>query len=189
MQTHSKALVLLFLAACSSEKVADSSEIEQPQVQPEQEDTNTDTNADTSTDSATETAEPITEYNIWSGPTVIFTKPDDADFMDPVYQDSITDKVVLTRGERGSLFNVPLESSADSSSPQGTEWAQGTTDSIATLEFKSLKEASNQSMQNLSGKVFVLHLIEDDIYLDVKFLQWSSSNSGGGFSYERSTEN
>ena len=34
----------------------------------------------------------------------------------------------------------------------------------------------------------VLHLITDDIYIDIKFLSWSSGDSGGGISYERSTD-
>ena len=34
----------------------------------------------------------------------------------------------------------------------------------------------------------VVHLISDDIYIDIKITSWESgSNSGGGFSYERST--
>jgi hypothetical protein len=36
------------------------------------------------------------------------------------------------------------------------------------------------------GKDAVLHLIADDIYLDIKFLSWTAGG-GGGFSYERST--
>ena len=38
------------------------------------------------------------------------------------------------------------------------------------------------------GKNYVIHLITDDIYIDLKILSWSSGqNGGGGFSYERST--
>jgi hypothetical protein len=34
----------------------------------------------------------------------------------------------------------------------------------------------------------VVHLIEENIYLDVTFLSWViGRDSGGGFSYERST--
>ena len=32
-----------------------------------------------------------------------------------------------------------------------------------------------------------MHLVQDQIYLNVKFLSWTSSGGGGGFSYERST--
>jgi hypothetical protein len=34
----------------------------------------------------------------------------------------------------------------------------------------------------------VVHLITDDIYIDIKFLSWTSGGAGGGFSYERSTD-
>lgn len=36
------------------------------------------------------------------------------------------------------------------------------------------------------GKSAVLHLIPNDIYLDIKFLSWGQAG-GGGFSYQRST--
>ena len=44
-------------------------------------------------------------------------------------------------------------------------------------------------MDNLPGTALVLHLIDENIYIDVTFLSWSSGDSGGGFSYERTTEN
>ncbi|NQX81161.1 MAG: hypothetical protein HRT66_04075 [Flavobacteriaceae bacterium] len=42
------------------------------------------------------------------------------------------------------------------------------------------------------GENMVLYLIEENIYIDIKFTSWSEGNgdgegSGGGFSYERST--
>ena len=40
--------------------------------------------------------------------------------------------------------------------------------------------------KNIVGKDLVLHLIEEDIYLSVKFKSWSQGQKGG-FSYERST--
>ena len=46
-----------------------------------------------------------------------------------------------------------------------------------------------QQYEKYTGENFVLHLIEEDIYLDVRFLSWTSGNgAGGGFSYERSTQ-
>jgi hypothetical protein len=35
------------------------------------------------------------------------------------------------------------------------------------------------------GKDLVMHLIDDDIYLNIKFTSWSVGKKGG-FSYERS---
>ena len=125
---------------------------------------------------------------IWSGPNITITKESGADPTDPANQDAITDLVILTRGERGSLYNLVTESSAGGSSPEGTEWAKGTTDDLDTLEFKSLKPAADNLLKNVPGEDFVLHLIEDDIYIDVTFISWEDGGSGGGFSYERSTQ-
>ena len=126
--------------------------------------------------------------SIWSGPKITFTKENSVDHTDPQNQDFITDLVILTRGERGSLINVVSETSAVSSSPDGTEWALGTTTELDSLEFQSLKKAANEQLKQVPGKSFVLHLIEEDIYIDITFLSWTSGGSGGGFSYERSTE-
>ena len=36
------------------------------------------------------------------------------------------------------------------------------------------------------GNDMVLHLITDDIYIDIKYLSWTQNGQGGGFSYQRS---
>jgi hypothetical protein len=128
------------------------------------------------------------ELNIWTGSNITFTKESNADPTDPANQDSITDNVKLTRGQQGSLFNVVIESSAGNNSPEGTEWAKGTTDDIEILEFQPLKSAANNQLKNVPGESFVLHLIEEDIYIDLTFISWESGGSGGSFSYERSTQ-
>ena len=87
-------------------------------------DTSTSTSADVdATDSDdSETGEPESNGpTIWSGPTLTFTKVDDADHTVPAHQDAITDNVVLTRGNRGSLFNVISETTANTQSPMGTD--------------------------------------------------------------------
>lgn len=139
-------------------------------------------------DTSEDTDSPDPQYNIWSGPTLTFTKESSADITDPANQDAITDLVVLTRGSRGSLFNVVIEEAAEASSPLGTEWAVGDSDSIADLEFQPLKAAVNDNMAGLPGKSLVLHLIDEDIYIDVTFISWATGGGGGGFSYERSTQ-
>ena len=125
---------------------------------------------------------------IWDGPNIIFSKESNADPTDPANQDAITANVILTRGQQGALFNVVIETSAGSSSPEGTEWAKGTTEDLDTLEFTSLKPAASNQLQSLPGESFVLHLIEEDIYIDLTFISWESGGVGGGFSYERSTQ-
>ena len=66
----------------------------------------------------------------------------------------------------------------------------GTTDELDDLTFSPLREAANNQMQELPGKDMVLFLLEERIYIDVKFLSWRSGRGrGGGFSYERRTPN
>ena len=151
-------------------------------------DTDTGTTASDTADTSSEDTGP--EYTIWTGDSLVFEKPDFGDPTDPSNQDAISEFVALTRGESGSLFNVITEAEAASTSPEGTEWSEGTTADIGSLEFEPLKTAAGRQMNSVPGTDFVLHLIEEDIYIDVTFLSWTSgNNSGGGFSYERSTPN
>ena len=128
-------------------------------------------------------------YTIWSGEPIVFEKPNFSDSTDPENQDAISDAVVLTRGNRGSLFNVVVETGANENSPEGTEWAKGTTADIDSLEFAPLKAAAEGKMKEVPDTDFVLHLIDEDVYIDVRFLSWKAGGStGGGFSYQRSTQ-
>ncbi|RCL66043.1 MAG: T9SS C-terminal target domain-containing protein [Rhodothermaeota bacterium MED-G64] len=134
--------------------------------------------------------QPITAHAqlIWDGPEVTFTKADNADPSAAANQDSITDGVLLTRGNAGVLYNAASENSASNSSPIGTQWAQGTTEDLANLSFTTLKAASGNQMKNVPGKNFVLFLVEDSIYIDLTFNSWTQGQNGGGFSYTRTTE-
>ena len=126
---------------------------------------------------------------IWSGPTITFKKENFADFELPENQDAVAENVVLTRGAKSGLFNIAVEDSHNNQSPGGTGWAEGTTAELDSLLFQPLKAAAGNQLKNLPGKSFVLHLIEDDVYIDVNFISWTpGSDSGGGFSYERATE-
>lgn len=135
--------------------------------------------------------------NIWTGEKITFVK---GNFDNPLLessQDRITDLVWITRGNSNVLFNAKTESSAEISgyiSPADTEWAEGTTNDLNNLVFTDFKNAAPKSMNGsprvklMVGKNYVIHLITDDIYIDLKILSWSSGqNGGGGFSYERST--
>jgi len=128
---------------------------------------------------------------IWTGPRLTFEKPSGAAPDSPEAQDRITDSVVLTRGDGNVLFNIALEASANAAvSPRGTLWAEGTADAWETLEFTPLREAANNRMQDLPGKDMVLLIVEENIYIDVRFISWRSGRgNGGGFSYARSTPN
>ncbi len=131
----------------------------------------------------------VFEGTIWSGETLTFSKSNDADPTEADSQDRLTDNVFITRGnEGGQIYNAALESSADqNASPVGTEWALGTTASLEGLVFQPFRAAVG-SPKDVVGKSLVLHLIEDDIYVDVEFTSWAEQKQGG-FSYDRSTPN
>ena len=129
---------------------------------------------------------------VWDGPLVTFTKHDDADPSLESSQDRITDLVWLTRGnDGGQLYNAKTESdSSKNTSPDDTRWAFGTTSSIGSLTFSTFRGTSKP--KNAVEKDMVLHLVTDNIYIDIKITDWTSgggqSSQGGGFSYTRSTD-
>ena len=125
--------------------------------------------------------------NIWNGPIKFFEKKDNTNQLEKTNQDSITENVIITRGNNGGqIFNIAKENEADKyKSPIGTEWAIGSLNQIDSLVFKDFRLAVKP--QFVVGKKLVLHLIEEDIYLSVEFKSWSSGKKGG-FSYQRSTE-
>ncbi len=130
-------------------------------------------------------------FNVWTGEKIVFEKNGGADPTLAENQDRITDLIWLTRGNAGGeIYNARTEAqSTQNVSPEGTEWAQGTTTNIASLTFQPLR--TTIAPRDIVGVDLVLHLIEEDIYIDVKFLSWASGgqqNQSGGFSYERSTE-
>jgi hypothetical protein len=125
--------------------------------------------------------------NIWNGPVKFFEKKDNTNQLEKANQDSITENVIITRGNSGGqIFNIAKENEADKyKSPIGTEWAVGNLNQIDSLVFKDFRLTVKP--QYVVGKKLVLHLIEEDIYLSIKFKSWSSGKKGG-FSYDRSTE-
>ena len=125
--------------------------------------------------------------NLWTGSTVSFLKQDGADPEVQVNQDRLTSKVWITRGNNGGqIYNIAMESSSDKSeSPLGTEWSIGEIGEINSLIFTDFRSAVGKP-QNIIGKSLVLHLVEEDFYLSVKFTSWSQGKKGG-FAYERST--
>lgn len=139
---------------------------------------------------------------VWSGPMISFGK---AAFADPTLaasQDRITDSVWITRATSAGLFNASTETLfLRSTSPTDTEWAWALAgfnvglEIVATnyenLEFNTWVIAHGgqgggpPSTVDIPG---VLHLISEDIYIDITFTSWGmTSESGGSFSYVRST--
>ena len=125
--------------------------------------------------------------NIWNGPVKFFEKKDNTNQLEKANQDSITENVIITRGNSGGqIFNIAKKNEADKyKSPIGTEWAVGNLNQIDSLVFKDFRLTVKP--QYVVGKKLVLHLIDEDIYLSIKFKSWSSGKKGG-FSYDRSTK-
>jgi hypothetical protein len=124
---------------------------------------------------------------IWGGERIIFTKADGADPTLAENQDRITDNVWITRGnEGGQIYNaVERDSASKADSPLGTLWALGTTAELSELTFAPFRVAVGSPKQ-VPGKDLVLFLVEDRVFIDVRFRSWSQEKRGG-FSYERST--
>jgi hypothetical protein len=140
---------------------------------------------------------------VWSGPTINFTKTgaDPADTTDPLNQDRMTDNVWLTRGSNEGIFNIAPgheENYIRFTSPENTLWA---TSVMAANSGKTIAAANWQQLSftnwapsyggpgstlgaNITTHNAVVHLLSDDIYLDLTFTFFSS---GGDFTYNRST--
>ena len=126
-------------------------------------------------------------FTLWKGSILSFEKIDDSNSSIELNQDRITDNVWITRdNDGGQIYNIAKENSAvKNKSPVGTEWAIGDPDQIENLKFKSFRSAVGKP-QDIVGKDLVIHLLDDDVYLSIKFTSWSQGKKGG-FSYERST--
>ena len=144
---------------------------------------------------AQEIAVALDLYSIWLGDNITFTKSANQDPTIEAGQDRITDNVWLTRGlAGGEIYNAKTETYAlKNVSPKDTEWALGTiasADDITDLSFNTFRTTVGSPKQSV-GKNMVLHLLTDDIYINIKFTSWSTGNSAqwGAFAYERSTAN
>jgi len=125
---------------------------------------------------------------IWDGPIMTFTKANNADWTQEANQDRITGNVWITRKNNEGLFNIAQEGTFSSTiSPVDTEWGAGTTADLGSITFEPWRDAVQGSPPGYVGADMVVHLISDDIYIDIKLLSWTQGGTGGGFSYERST--
>ncbi len=129
----------------------------------------------------------------WTGPTTTITKIDFADWTLPANQDMLTANVILTRADNRGLFNIVLETEFDNAgftSPLDTEWAIGSiSDGVGTLTFDTWDNTHGANPPSVVGTPQVIHLITDDIYIDITVTSWTQGGAGGGFSYDRSTDN
>jgi hypothetical protein len=124
---------------------------------------------------------------IWTGTNKTFSKADGADHTQASNQDLLTSNVSITRAnDGGQIFNISKESAANkNSSPAGTTWSTGSINNINNLSFTNFRSAVGKP-KDVVGKNLVMHLVDDNIYLSVKFTSWSEGQKGG-FAYERST--
>ena len=127
---------------------------------------------------------------VWSGYDVFFEKVAYADPSLPENQDRITDNVRITRASVQGLFNAAQEENYTRFvSPVGTEWATGTTANWASLTFADWLTWNGGNPPGVVGLNAVVHLIAEDIYLDIRMDSWNrGSTTGGGFSYYRAAE-
>lgn len=120
---------------------------------------------------------------LWTGPNINFTES--ANSRSDVI---VAGKVVLTRGSSEVLYNTAAgETSAGASSPADTKWAFGALSNFTTLHFQTLASMRNGDLATLIlNRPMVMHLVNEDIYLSVKFTAWGQ-HGAGGFAYTRST--
>lgn len=123
---------------------------------------------------------------IWAGYDVEFSKTDGADWTLPENQDRLTDAVWITRADTQGIFNIVTESSYTKSfSPEDTRWAAGTTADLGSLVFDCWEcLITRPSVITLVGPL-VVHLVSEDIYIDIQFTGWTGGGAGGGFAYIR----
>jgi hypothetical protein len=124
---------------------------------------------------------------VWSGLDFEFSKAPFADWTLEENQDRITDAVWITRKNTQGIFNIAQEDSyAFFSSPADTEWATGAAADYESLTFTDWQTWAGSSPPSTVGVDAVVHLISDDIYVDIMFTQWSiGGGGGGGFTYMR----
>lgn len=124
---------------------------------------------------------------IWNGPTITFSKANYADYTLVQNQDVLTNTVKLTRANYQGLFNIATESGFGGISPSNTEWAEGLLTNYTNLTYRTWQQAVNYSAAYSVNKTYVVHLINENVFLELKVLSWTDNGNGGGFSYSRTT--
>jgi len=123
--------------------------------------------------------------------TVVFTKPDSADWTLPENQDRISANVWITRKHNQSIFNIAQEDgySGAAGSPTGTLWADTTTAAADAGSYTNFVGMHGGSPQSIINDTISLYLPQDSLYFDVVFTSYTGQNNGGGFSYIRTSVN
>lgn len=133
---------------------------------------------------------PALAQQVYTGLDVEFNKAPSTNPALPENQDRITGSVWLTRANFQGIFNIAQEPSyqgqgAASPSPVGTRWAFGSAEDHASLIFGTWGDMHQGLPMNLIGVDMVLHLVQEDIYIDLRFTSWGGPGTGS-FGYLRS---
>jgi hypothetical protein len=121
---------------------------------------------------------------IWTGRTYYFFK---APFAVPLNAaDQISPLVWITRANTQGIYNPRMESIYEHNvSPKGTEWATGDAINHASLVFQPWESWAAADPPATVGVNACVHLIAEDIYIDIAFASWGAGGTGGYFSYYR----
>jgi hypothetical protein len=136
---------------------------------------------------------------VYTGLTASFSKEIYADYTLAENQDFILTDVVITRAETMGIFNITQEEYFSLNlSPLGTAWAFPFNNPGATLIATNWAALVFEDWQTAFGgpgaggppttvdQDAVLHLMDQDIYLDIRFTEWGiGMESGGSFAYDR----
>jgi glucose/arabinose dehydrogenase len=132
----------------------------------------------------------VSAGTLWTGPTITFTKGASSDPTEAANQDRMTPNVWITRGSSQGIYNIKTEGAyTHNFSPSNTLWAIGTT-ANTNLTYQTWEDTFGGILNlqaNIIGQDCVLHLISEDVYLDIKFTVWGNSGAGSPFTYQRST--
>jgi Dockerin type I domain len=138
---------------------------------------------------------------IWTGPSTTFSKIGTDDPTLAANQDRLSPNVWLTRGSSEGMFNIAPGHELNYvrfTSPADTQWA---TDVMIANVGKNITATNWQNLTftdwapayggpgfalagNITTHNAVMHLVTDDIYLNLLFTQF---NSSGDFTYARSS--
>jgi len=122
---------------------------------------------------------------IWNGPNIGFYHT-----QENALADQITPGVSLTRGASGGMYNAVTEAGAVSGvSPKDTKWAIGTLANFNSLTYGPCPLEAGGHPPGFVGTTFVVHLTNEDIYLQLTLTNWGGQGGIGDktFGYIRST--
>jgi hypothetical protein len=123
---------------------------------------------------------------VWNGPAISFSHTDANGL-----EDQLTPGVAFDRNSSGGgLYNAVTESGATSGiSPADTAWAIGSLSNFSTLTYGPCPLEAGNHPPGYVGTTFVVHLINEDIYLSLTLTGWGGQGGIGdkSFSYTRST--